>query len=191
MRHKSFTATLRYIGLADKMKKSSEKVFVPDFLRRKGAELEWSVYGVLAESNRRNLSTPEATLFVTTLCPPILVKCCSLGDLEFRVVFDSGLHLQSRYACPFVECHQRSFDTRYDQLTISYGNILDVDVLEPERVAVVLEHNRAFLLLGLREHFVDFGSPLRQQFFQRAMLVEVFEVGVGRAEAGALRTGQL
>ena len=33
MRHKSFTATLRYIGLADKMKKATEKVFVPEFLK--------------------------------------------------------------------------------------------------------------------------------------------------------------
>ena len=35
MRHRSFTTTLRYIALADKMKKSSEKVYVPDFLQRK------------------------------------------------------------------------------------------------------------------------------------------------------------
>lgn len=33
MRHKSFTTTLRYIQLADKMKKNSENVYVPDFLR--------------------------------------------------------------------------------------------------------------------------------------------------------------
>ena len=32
MRHKSFTTTLRYIGLADKMKASADKVHVPAFL---------------------------------------------------------------------------------------------------------------------------------------------------------------
>jgi len=32
MRHKSFTTTLRYIALSDKLKKASEKVYVPDFL---------------------------------------------------------------------------------------------------------------------------------------------------------------
>ncbi len=35
MRHRSFTTTLRYIALADKMKKSAERVFVPEFLRSK------------------------------------------------------------------------------------------------------------------------------------------------------------
>jgi hypothetical protein len=33
MRHMSFTTTLRYIELADKMKKTTEAVYVPDFLR--------------------------------------------------------------------------------------------------------------------------------------------------------------
>ena len=32
MRHRSFTTTLRYIALADKVKKSAEQVFVPEFL---------------------------------------------------------------------------------------------------------------------------------------------------------------
>jgi hypothetical protein len=30
---RSFTTTLRYIALADKMKKSAERVFVPEFLK--------------------------------------------------------------------------------------------------------------------------------------------------------------
>ena len=33
MRHKSFTTTLRYISLANKMKQGSERVFVPEFLK--------------------------------------------------------------------------------------------------------------------------------------------------------------
>ena len=35
MRHRSFTTTLRYIALAEKMKKSAERVFVPEFLKAK------------------------------------------------------------------------------------------------------------------------------------------------------------
>ena len=34
-RHRSFTTTLKYIGLADKMKKATDTVYVPDFLKRK------------------------------------------------------------------------------------------------------------------------------------------------------------
>jgi integrase len=37
MRHKSFTTTLRYIGLSDKMKKATERVYVPEFLRTETA----------------------------------------------------------------------------------------------------------------------------------------------------------
>jgi hypothetical protein len=37
MRHRSFTTTLRYIGLADKMKVATEAVHVPEFLRKKAA----------------------------------------------------------------------------------------------------------------------------------------------------------
>jgi len=37
MRHKSFTTTLRYIGLADKMKASTEAVHVPEFLQKRAA----------------------------------------------------------------------------------------------------------------------------------------------------------
>jgi integrase len=36
MRHKSFTTTLRYIGLSDKMKAATDKVFVPAFLTKAG-----------------------------------------------------------------------------------------------------------------------------------------------------------
>jgi hypothetical protein len=32
MRHQSFTTTLRFIGLADKMKSGSENGYVPEFL---------------------------------------------------------------------------------------------------------------------------------------------------------------
>jgi hypothetical protein len=35
MRHKSFQTTLRYIELADKMKKATEQVYVPDFLKKR------------------------------------------------------------------------------------------------------------------------------------------------------------
>ncbi len=34
MRHKSFTATQRYINMAQMLKRSTEKIFVPDVLRR-------------------------------------------------------------------------------------------------------------------------------------------------------------
>ncbi len=37
MRHKSFSTTLRYIGLADKMKVATEAVHVPTFLQKKAA----------------------------------------------------------------------------------------------------------------------------------------------------------
>ena len=37
MRHRSFTTTLRYIGLADKMKQGTERVYVPDFLQQRRA----------------------------------------------------------------------------------------------------------------------------------------------------------
>jgi integrase len=37
MRHRSFTTTLRYIGLADKMKAAADKVYVPEFLRVESA----------------------------------------------------------------------------------------------------------------------------------------------------------
>ena len=32
MRHKSFTTTLRYIQLSDKLKKATDAVYVPEFL---------------------------------------------------------------------------------------------------------------------------------------------------------------
>ncbi|MHC4403323.1 MAG: tyrosine-type recombinase/integrase [Planctomycetota bacterium] len=35
MRHRSFTTTLRYISLADKMKQATDRVYVPEFLKRK------------------------------------------------------------------------------------------------------------------------------------------------------------
>ncbi len=48
MRHKSFTTTLRYIGLADKMKAATEAVHAPEFLRKKAANrTECRVCGVL------------------------------------------------------------------------------------------------------------------------------------------------
>ena len=34
MRHKSFTTTLRYIALSDKMKKATDAVHVPAFLKK-------------------------------------------------------------------------------------------------------------------------------------------------------------
>ena len=34
MRRRSFTTTLRYISLANKMHKAAEQVYVPGFLRR-------------------------------------------------------------------------------------------------------------------------------------------------------------
>jgi len=37
MRHKSFQTTLRYIELADKMKKATEQVYVPEFLKKQTA----------------------------------------------------------------------------------------------------------------------------------------------------------
>ena len=37
MRHKSFQTTLRYLQLADKMKKATEQVYVPEFLRKRSA----------------------------------------------------------------------------------------------------------------------------------------------------------
>lgn len=35
MRHKSFTTTLRYIGLADKMQDAADQVYVPEFLQKR------------------------------------------------------------------------------------------------------------------------------------------------------------
>jgi integrase len=37
MRHKSFQTTLRYISLADKMKKATEEVYIPEFLQKRKA----------------------------------------------------------------------------------------------------------------------------------------------------------
>ena len=37
MRHKSFTTTLRYIGLADKLRKATDDVYVPEFLQKRKA----------------------------------------------------------------------------------------------------------------------------------------------------------
>jgi hypothetical protein len=34
MRHKSFTTTLRCIGLSDKMKKAAERIYVPGVLSK-------------------------------------------------------------------------------------------------------------------------------------------------------------
>lgn len=36
LRHQCIPITLRYIGLADKMKAAAEKVYVPDFLTKAG-----------------------------------------------------------------------------------------------------------------------------------------------------------
>ena len=37
MRHKSFTTTLRYIQLSDKMKKAADVIYVPEFLTAKAS----------------------------------------------------------------------------------------------------------------------------------------------------------